>query len=474
MYDAIIIGSGVTGSAVAMYLSKYKGKFLVLEKNEDVATGTSKANTAIIHAGYDAKIGSNKAKMNVKGSQMMQKLAKDLNFPYKKMASLVVSTNEEEKEILYELKERGEKNGVKNLEILQRDELLKMDKNLSDKVNYALVAYDCAIVDPFLMNCAFAEVSYENGVSYEFNNEVKSFRKEKDHWIVITEKNEYKTKAVVNCAGVYADNLHNMVSDLKFNIKARRGEYLLLDKSTEGFVNHVIFDVPTSKGKGVVITPTIDGNTLVGPTANFIEDKADTSTTREEIDKLIQNSSKTMKDIPLNQVITSFSGLRAHEETRGDFVLEESVDGFFDCLGIESPGLSSSPAIGEYMALKINEKLKLQEKENFILKRDPIVKTSEISKEEHQKLVQENPAYGRIICRCEKVTEGEIIDAIRRNPGATTIDGVKRRVRATAGRCQGGFCTPKIIEIMAREMKVQPKEILKNSKGSYLILRKTK
>lgn len=473
MYDIIIIGSGVTGSSIAYNLSKKDGKFLVLERNEDVCTGTSKANSAIMHGGYDAVPGTMKAKMNVAGNQMSEELSKKIGFPYKKIGTLVICNREEDLDKLQKLYDQGIENGVKGMKIIYHDEQKQLDPNLTDDVYAALYCKEAGIVDPFLMNIAFAEMANINGVEFKFYQEVTGFDKKDDHWVVHTKDNDYETKSIVNAAGVYADDLHNMVSDDKIKITARRGEYMLLDKETFGFVNHVIFNVPTERGKGVLVAPTIDGNTLVGPTSNFIDDKEDTMTTQEQLEYLARESALSMKNIPLRSVITSFSGLRAHEEN-DDFILEEVTDGFFDAAGIESPGLSSAPAIGVYMADLVNEKLNLEDKKDFIDHRDPIIKTSELSKEEHQKLIEKDPRYGQIICRCEKVTEAEIVDAIHRPLGATTIDGIKRRTRATAGRCQGGFCTPRLIEILSRELGKKPEEITKNNKNSYLLEGKSK
>ena len=318
------------------------------------------------------------------------------------------------------------------------------------------------------MNIAFAEVSNINGVDYKFNEKVVKTEKKGDYWEVTTENNTYKTKAIVNAAGVYADEIHNQVSDEKFEIKARRGEYLLLDKDTKGFVNHVMFNLPTEKGKGILVTPTIDENTLVGPTSDFIDDKHDRRSTREHLEEVIEKSNHTVKNVPVRMVITSFSGNRAHE-VGGDFILKESLDGFFDCVGIESPGLTSAPAIGEYMANLVNEKLNLEENKDFTYDRKPTPKTSELSLEEHDELIKKDKRYGKIICRCESITEGEIVDAINRPLGARTVDGVKRRVRATAGRCQGGFCLTRVMEIIARETGVNYDDVVKNGKDSYYI-----
>lgn len=468
MFDAIIIGAGVTGTSIAYQLSKKKGKFLVLEKNEDVCTETSKANSAICHGGYDAKPGTMKAKMNVRGNHIMEEESKKLSFPYKKIGTFVLCHSEEDMPKLQALYDQGIENGVSGMEILNREEVLKMEPNITDDVVAALYSKEAGIVDPFLMNIAFAEVSNINGVSYKFYEKVVKTEKKDGYWEVSTENNTYQTKAVINAAGVYSDEIHNAVSDEKFEIKARRGEYLLLDKDTKGFVNHVMFNLPTEKGKGILVSPTIDNNTLVGPTSDFIDDKHDRRSTREHIEEVIEKSNHTVKNVPVRMVITSFSGNRAHE-VGGDFILKESLDGFFDCVGIESPGLTSAPAIGEYMANLVSEKLKLEENKDFTYDRKPTPKTSELSLEEHDALIKKDKRYGKIICRCESITEGEIVDAINRPLGATTVDGIKRRVRATAGRCQGGFCLPRVMEILARELGEDYDDVVKNGKDSYYI-----
>lgn len=468
MYDAIIIGGGVTGTSIAYQLSKKEGKFLLIEKNEDVCTETSKANSGICHGGYDAHPGTMKAKMNVRGNHMMADEAKKLSFPYKQIGTFVLCHDEKDYPKLKELYDQGIENGVGGMEILNGDEVRKMEPNVSEDVCYALYCKEAGIVDPFLMNIAFAEVSNINGCDYKFNEKVIETNSKDGYWEVVTEKSTYETKTVINAAGLYSDEIHNKVSDEKFEIRARRGEYLLLDKDTKGFVNHVMFNLPSDKGKGILVSPTIDDNTLVGPTSDFVDDKGDFRTTREHLEEVIEKSNDTVVNVPVRMVITSFSGNRAHEKG-GDFILKESLDGFFDCIGIESPGLTSAPAIGDYMAKLVSDKLKLPENKDFTYDRKPIPKTSELSIEEHDELIKKDKSYGKIICRCEKVTEGEIVAAINRPLGARTVDGVKRRVRATAGRCQGGFCLPRVMEILARELGENYDDIVKNSKNSYYI-----
>ena len=475
MKDVVIIGAGVTGASVAYNLSKYAGDFLVVEKHSDVCEETSKANSGICHGGYDAKPGSMKAKMNVEGNHMMSELSKELSFPYQQIGTLVLCHKEEDFPKLQELYDQGIENGVGGMKIIYNEEILALEPNVEKDVYAALLCEEAGIVDPFLMNIAYAEGSNLNGVDYKFNTEITSIEKIDDHYVLTNQDGEkIETRAVVNAAGLYSDAIHNqLLNDNKFDVRARRGEYLLLDKATRGFVNHVLFNLPTEKGKGILVTPTIDGNTLIGPTSDFVDDKADTVTTQERIEEVIEKVEDTVENVPVRQVITSFSGNRAHE-SGGDFILEETKKGFFDCVGIESPGLTSAPAIGKYMANLVKESLDLAENKEFKAGRNPIPKTSEMSTEAHNELIKENPLYGKIICRCEKVTEGEIVDAINGPLGARTVDGIKRRVRATAGRCQGGFCLPSIIEIMARELGVDGEEITKKGNNSYYIEKRAK
>lgn len=473
MYDVVIIGAGVSGSAVARELSAYNGKFLVLESGADVCVGTSKANSGIVHGGYDAREDSLMAKLNVEGNKMMPKLSEELAFPFKKIGSLVVSFREEDIPQLEKLKVRGEKNGVNGLEIIYREKLREFEPNISKEAVAALYCSEAGIVDPFLLNIAMAENAAQNGVEFKFNQKVEDIDCLEDGYLIKTNKEKFTSKAVVNAAGLFADVIHNMVSENKIKIMPRRGEYFLLDKEANGIVNHVMFQLPTERGKGILATPTIDGNVLLGPTSTFIEDKENTTTTRDELDYIYQDTQKFINNIPFGTVITSFTGLRAATEEH-EFVIGEvdGRNGFYDVAGMESPGLTASPAVGRKVAKMIAEKYDFEENKDFITKRNPIVCTRELSFEEHEKLIEQDGRYGNIVCRCERVTEGEIVDSINRILGARSIDGIKRRVRATAGRCQGGFCTPKIIEILARELNIDETEVLKNGEGSNLIVGK--
>lgn len=469
MKDIVIIGAGVVGSAIAREISKYNGDFLVLEKHNDLCSETSKANSGIIHGGYDAKENSLMAKYNVIGNKMMDEISSDLDIPFKRIGSLVLGFSDEDLKRLEVLKKRGEYNGVSGLKIISRDEIIEIEKNVNRDVKYALLCESAGIIDPFLLNIALGENAHDNGVEFKFNCEVKNIIKREDYFEIITEKETIKSRIVVNAAGVNADYLNNLVSDKKINIIPRRGNYILLDKSLKDCVNHTIFMLPTEKGKGVLATPTIDGNLLIGPTSKDISDKTDTNTTREELNELLENIHKTIRDLPMDKIITSFSGLRAHEENH-EFILNEPIDGFYNAAGIESPGLTASVAIGRHIADKISEKYHLSKNKNFKSKRVAIPRISELSFEDINKLIKKDKRYGNIICRCEKVSEGEIIDAINRSLGATSIDGIKRRVRATAGRCQGGFCLPKIMEILKGEMKVDIKNIIKEDKNSNIVV----
>lgn len=471
MYDVIIIGAGVTGCAVARYLSRYQGSALVLERAEDVCCGTSKANSAIIHAGFDAAHGSLMAKMNVQGSRMLPELAKELDFPFRRNSSLVVCMSEEDMPRLRSLYENGVKNGVEGLEIVDAQRLHELEPNVSKNAVAALWAPTGGIVCPFNMTIALAENANANGVDFRFNTKVTGFTRGEEGWTVHTEQGDFQTRYVVNAAGVYADVLHNMVSARKLHITPRRGDYCLLDRQVGGFVSHTVFQLPGKLGKGVLVSPTVHGNIIVGPTAIDIEDRDGTNTTAAGLEELIAKAGISVDNLPIRQTITSFAGLRAHEDHH-EFVIGEAEDapGFVDCAGIESPGLTSAPAIGLTVAELLREKLGLRKKEDFIATRKGLLDPKSLTKEAYQALIRENPAYGQIICRCEQVTEGEIIDAIRRPLGARSLDGVKRRTRAGMGRCQAGFCSPRVMEILARELGVSQAEITKCGGASRLIV----
>lgn len=470
-YDVVVVGGGVTGCAVARELSRYELNCCLMERAEDVCSGTSKANSAIVHAGYDAVPGSLKAKFNVQGNAMMGTLSKKLDFEFQRNGSMVLCFAEEDRPGLDALYDKGVANGVPDLQIISGEEARAMEPNLSDQVVAALYAPTGGIVCPFGLTIALAENACDNGVEFKLNTEVLDISAVEGGYMLKTNQGEFTARFVVNAAGVYADVFHNMVSGRKLQLIPRKGDYCLLDHEAGDHVSHTIFQLPGKYGKGVLVAPTVHGNLLLGPTAVDVEDKENTATTAQELADVIQKTAISVKNIPYNKVITSFSGLRAHE-TGDDFVIGEAEDaeGFFDAAGIESPGLSSAPAIGVYLAELIAKKAGAGKKDGFKSERKGIPQVSKLSFEERAALIKERPDYGTIVCRCENVSEGEIVDAIRRTLGATSLDGVKRRVRQGMGRCQAGFCTPRTMEILARELGRPMESICKNGPGSEILI----
>ncbi len=469
-FDAVVIGGGVTGCAVARELSHYELHIALVEREEDVCSGTSKANSAIVHAGHDAVPGSVKARFNVEGNQMMGELAKDLDFEFERNGSLILCFAEEDRPALQELYDKGIKNGVPDLKIITGDEARTMEPNVSDAVVAALYAPTGGIVCPFGLTIALAENACDNGVEFLFNTKVDNVVKTETGYDLQTGDGVIHTTYVINAAGVYADEIHNMVSGRKLHITPRKGDYCLLDKEAGNHVHHTIFQLPGKLGKGILVTPTIHGNLLTGPTAKNIEDKESTATTALELAEIMEKGSVSVKNVPFRQVITSFSGLRAHEDG-DDFIVGEAEDapGFFDAAGIESPGLTSAPAIGVYLAEEVAKKAGAAKKADWNKTRKGFVRPEKMTMEERAALIKEHPEYGTIICRCEGVSEGEIIDAINRTLGAVSLDGIKRRVRQGMGRCQAGFCTPRTMEILARERGIEMEQICKNAPGSNML-----
>ena len=475
MYDALIIGGGAVGCAIARYLSRYDLRLCLCEANEDVCTGTSKANSAIVHAGFDAKPGSKKALFNLRGSRMMEPLSRELDFSYQRNGALVLCFSAEDMPRLRELHQRGKKNGVEGLEILWADALRKKEPALAEGVYAALWAPTSAIVCPFGMTVALAENAAANGCEFRFDTPVEKIERTGDHFAVTTAQGVLESRVVINAAGIFSDVFHNQLCDDKITITPRRGEYCLLDRKDGALVRHTVFQLPGALGKGVLVSPTVHGNLLIGPTAADQTDRTDTATTREGLDWAVSAASLSVANLPMRDVITSFSGLRAHITAGADdFIIGESAEGFFEAAGIESPGLTSAPAIGEFLADAVAEKLHLAKKEHFIATRRDIPHLREMDFAARAALVEKDPAYGSIICRCEGISEGEIVEAIRRTPGARSLDGVKRRVRAGMGRCQGGFCSPKVMELLSRELGVPQTELTKSGGDSTLLAGKTK
>lgn len=477
MYDAIIIGAGVIGAAVARELSRYQCSILVLEKGEDVCVGTSKANSALVHAGFDAKPGSMKAKYNVQGSLMMEELCRKLDVPYERNGALVLAFSQEETETLVRLKRQGEENGVKGLAILEKEQLGKKEPDLSKEAVAALYAPTAALVCPFLLTIALAENANVNGCEFLFEKEVTHIQKAGEGYEVKVSspanpgrQESYLGKNIINCAGLYSDKLHNMVSKKSYQVTPVKGEYCLLDKSEGTSVSSTLFKVPGKMGKGVLVTRTVHGNILLGPTAESISDKEETATSKEGLKRVLMDTKHTVPNLNTGMVITSFAGLRAHERN-GDFIIGEAEDApcFFDALGIESPGLSAAPAIGMALAEMVAEKNNYRKKERFQEERKGITAFTALSPAEKEAIVKEKPAYGNMICRCEMITEGEILEAIHRPLGAKSLDGLKRRVRTGMGRCQGGFCTPRLVEILEREWGISKLQLTKTGGNSILL-----
>ena len=474
MFDVAVIGGGVIGGMVARELTAYTSSVCILEAKSDVALGATRANSGIVHAGYDAKPGSLKARLNVRGSMMMEKTCADLGVKYKNNGSLVVGFNDEDEATLQELIQRGRDNGVEGLSILSREELLAVEPNIGDGVTVALRASTGGIVCPYELCMAAVGNAMDNGAELRLNFNVEAVDAVEGGYKISSDKDSVYARFVVNCAGVHSDEVAALVEDNGFSIRPRKGEYMLLDREAGGHVSHTVFRCPSKMGKGVLVSPTVDGNLLVGPTAEDIDDKENTATTAEGLAKIRRLAAEQVKAIDFSKVITSFTGLRATGST-GDFIIEMPKPGFLNLAGIESPGLSSAPAIAEYAVDMLRDGgLELCPREDFNPRRRPMHFFSEMSVDEKNELIKEQPEYAHVVCRCETVTEGEILYAIRTNPRPTDLDGVKRRTRATMGRCQGGFCTPYIIELLAREMGVDYTDVTKQGGGSYINFGRTK
>ena len=484
IYDIAIIGAGIVGASIARELSRYKLKICLIDKADDVSCGTSKANSGIVHAGYDPEPGTLMAKLNVQGTAMYAKWAEELHFDYKNIGSLVIAFSEADLAHIKKLYDRGIKNGVPRMKLLSAEELHALEPNVNEEACGALLAESAGIVSPYQATWAIAENAVQNGVKLFTESEVHGIsRPDADgNWIIHTGNADIETRCVINAAGLFADKISEMAGARKFKIKPRRGEYFLLDSNCASLANHTLFQPPDELGKGVLVTPTIDGNILVGPTAGASNTKDDTSTTKEGQDLVFEKSSKTLNDIPRRNIINSFAGIRAiamNEDGSpvNDFIIEEDADAkrFINVAGICSPGLTAAPAIGVYVTELVEKAgIKLEPNKDFIAVRKGIESFKNATKERKEQLIEENPLYGRIICRCEMITEAEIVQAVRSPVGAKDLDGVKRRTRAGMGRCQGGFCSPRVTEIISRERGIPMTSVTKNGGCSYILNSKTR
>lgn len=492
MYDIAIIGAGVIGAFIARELSRYDLRVVLIEKDGDVANGITKANTAIIHSGYNPRVGTLKARLNRMANPMFERLCEDLDVPFKRIGSLLIAFDDEGMEKVIDRYERGLINNIKDIRILSKDQILELEPLISTNVIGGLYAPSTGIIGPWELTIALVENAIQNGVDLKLESRVKAITNMGECYEIATVKERIRSRYIINCAGLFADEINNMVSSPSFKICPKRGEYFVLDKSGGNLLKHVIFQAQKKSIKGVNVLPTIDGNLLVGPSGDEIDDKTDLRTTMEQLHIIRENAKWTSKMIPFDETIKTFAGLRPKlelynknletgeievDDSFGDFIIEESKDakGFINVAGIKSPGLTASPAIAQHVINIIKDIMgELRPRPMFNPVRERIIRFRDLKDEDKEALIQKDPRYGNVVCRCQRITEGEIVDSIHRKVGATTVDGVKKRVGTTMGRCQGSFCELKIMKILARELKKDIKDIRKNEHGSYIISHETK
>ena len=483
--DVLIVGGGVIGTAIARELSRFNINIILIEKEDDVAMGTSKGNSGIIHAGYNDDFNTLKGELNIKSNPKFDKLCADLKVSFKRIGSLVIGFSEEDFRKLKELKENGEKNGIKNLEIIRGPKLFELEANLNSQAKYALYAPSAGIISPYKFTIALADNAVINWVKVLLETEAKDIRIEEGQVCgVATNRGLIETRVVINAAGLYADEVAKTVGD-RFRISPLKGEYQLFDKQWGHLVNHILFPIPTKLSKGILVTPTLHGNLLIGPNSCRIKEKDDLSTTKAGIKEVHAGARKLIPHLPHQDLVASFAGLRADIEGRNDFIIEASrnMRGFINVVGIESPGLSSAPAIAELVSdilkevvKEISPQLELKYKVDFIetLPEEPKFADYLDKTGKWQEIVEKDADFGEIICRCEKVSRGEVLRAIHQPLPARSLDAIKRRVRAGMGRCQGGFCSPKVLKILSEELKISPLSITKKGNGSEILKTGTK
>jgi glycerol-3-phosphate dehydrogenase len=469
--DVLVIGAGAVGCAIARELTKYRVKVLVVDKNEDVGGLASKSNSAIIHTGYDAPPGTLESELVVAANPMYEKLCRDLDIPFAKIGAILPALTDEQFEMLPSLKEKAFKNRVYDVEYLTGEQLLAMEPNLSPEVKAGLYIPRESIIDPFLLVVAYAENAYENGASFLLGAKVTGMTVE-DSQIksVKTTEEEIVPSYVVNAAGLFGDEIAAMVGKNDYSVNPRKGQFYILDKNTSCKVNHIVLPIPTKLTKGKLMCPTIHGNMLVGPTAEELSDKEDASTDTAGLLSVETDVCRLIPQVNLRDTITQYAGLRPNRNPEGLHVdTYEDVKNYVNLSGVRSTGLTASAALGKYTAqtlIKIGMPVEFNSR--FTAIRKGVPRFHELTREEQDKLIKKNPLYGRVICRCETVTEGEIVEAIHRPIPARSMDALKRRLRPGTGRCQGGFCGPRIIEILARELEVSVERINKNQIGSYM------
>ncbi len=476
VYDVAVIGAGVIGSMIARELSRYRVNTCLIEKEADVAMGTSKANSGIIHAGYNDIPGTLKARFNMLGSGMMDRVSKELGVSLKRTGSLVLALNEKDIRTIRELYGRGIENGVPEMRILDSGQVRELEPNVSHDVIGALYSPTAGIICPYELNIAAAENAAQNGVRVFLEHEVKSISKVKGVFVINTSRGRIESRYAVNAAGVYADTVSEMAGENDYTVKPRKGEYILLDKNQGNLVHTVIFQPPSDMGKGVLVCPTVDNNLLIGPTAEDTGDRDDTSTSAQGLKEIIEGARKSVPAFSIGETITSFAGLRAISSTN-DFVIKasEKIKGFVHAGGIQSPGLTACPQIAKFVVeLLESEGLALKQRSGFNPERKPVIRFNEMSMEEKNEAIKADPRFGNIVCRCETITEAEVVDSIRRPLGARDMDAVKRRTRAGMGRCQGGFCAPRVMEILSRELGIPMDSVTKKGGRSIMLAGKTK
>ena len=475
--DIVIIGAGAVGCAIARELSRYQLKVIVVDKNEDIGGDASKSNSAIIHTGYDAMPGTLESQLVVAANVMYDQIAKDLDVPFARVGAILPAITDEQYEKLQDIKHKAFLNRVYDVQYKTGEELLEMEPNLNPEVRGGLYIPRESIIDPFILVQAYAENAHEHGVSFLLNTKVTGIRTE-DGTVraVETSGGTIETDVVINAAGLYCDEIAEMVGKAEYKVVARRGQFYILDRNTSCQVKEIVLPIPTKITKGKLMCPTIHGNMLVGPTAEDLDNKTDKSTTAEGLASIEKDVKQLIPQVNVRDSITQYSGLRPNRNPEGLHVdTYEDLKGYINLSGVRSTGLTLSAAMGVYIADLMRELgYPMKPKAHFVRTRKGIVRFRELDEEERDRLIRENPAYGRVICRCETVTEGEILDAIRRPLGARSVDAVKRRVRAGMGRCQGGFCGPKVIGILARELGIPVTEVNKNNTGSYMVAGKTR
>ena len=475
VYDICIIGAGITGSLIARELSRYKLKILVLEKENDVGNVTTNANSAIIHSGYDPVPGTLKAKLNVLGNAKYDQLTKELDVSFKRIGSLTVAVEDEQLKILEELKERSAQNGVE-VKLLNHDEVIAIEPNITKEVKGALLAPTCGIIDPFNLCVHAMENAMDNGVELKLNSAVSAINKKDNNWEIHAKSGIYEAKVVINCAGNHADKIASLIEDIDWNITSRKGEYFVLDHFDDNFIKHTIFPLPSAKGKGILVTPTYSGDYLVGPSSEFTDNKEDYATDAPTLNEVKNKSSLLVPNVPFGETIRVFSGLRPTPSTH-DFIIgfSKKDDHFINVAGIESPGLASSPAIAEYVINEyVNKVLKLEANKDFNPYVKPYIRMKYLDENKKKEMISKNKDFGDIICNCEQVTLGEIEDALNRNCPPRSVKALKRRTRAGFGKCQGGFCQPSIVLLLAKHYNISPLDVLLDDEGSNILVEKVK